>query len=76
MSRTSYKLSEITQIIGAKASLPGDEYIHDLLTDSRTYSGGKGYVFFAINTERNNGHKYIGELYRKGVRIFVVSNAS
>ncbi len=74
MSRTSYKLSEIIQIIGAETSIHSDEYIHDLLTDSRTYSGGKGFVFFAINTERNNGHKYIGELYRKGVRIFVVSN--
>ncbi len=30
-------------------------------------------IFFAIVTKRNDGHKYIDELYQKGVTCFVVS---
>ena len=29
-------------------------------------------MFFAIRSERNDGHKYIADLYRRGVRSFVV----
>ncbi len=74
MSRTSYQISEIARIIGAEASIVIDESIKDLLTDSRTYIGGDGFLFFALNSGKNNGHKYIEELYRRGVRSFVVSD--
>jgi len=73
MSRTAYQLSDISQIIGAEASIVEDETIRDLLTDSRTYIGGSGFLFFALKTNKNDGHKYIEELYRKGVKSFVVS---
>jgi alanine racemase len=33
-------------------------------------------VFFAIQGEHHDGHDFIGELYRKGVRQFVVERAS
>ena len=43
------------------------------LTDSRQVTGNaEEAVFFAIQGEHHNGHDYIGELYRKGVRQFVV----
>jgi alanine racemase len=74
MSRTSYKLSEISRIIGANASITEDESIQDLLTDSRTYIGGSGFLFFAIKSSKNDGHKYIEELYKKGVRSFIISD--
>ncbi|MCZ4407859.1 bifunctional UDP-N-acetylmuramoyl-tripeptide:D-alanyl-D-alanine ligase/alanine racemase [Cryomorphaceae bacterium 1068] len=74
MSRTSYQISEIAQIIGAEASIYIDEPIQDLLTDSRTYVGGDGFLFFALISGKNDGHKYIEELYIRGVRSFVVSD--
>src|SRR5690606_18927425 len=40
--------------------------------DSREHIG-KGTLFFAIVTEKNDGHKYITDAYQKGVRNFVVS---
>ncbi len=43
-----------------------------LLTDSRDLAYPKRSIFFAIKTVVNDGHKYIEELYRSGVRAFVV----
>ncbi|MBR5440674.1 MAG: bifunctional UDP-N-acetylmuramoyl-tripeptide:D-alanyl-D-alanine ligase/alanine racemase, partial [Prevotella sp.] len=31
-------------------------------------------LFFALKTERNDGHLYVAELYRRGVRNFVLSS--
>ncbi|WP_281168506.1 bifunctional UDP-N-acetylmuramoyl-tripeptide:D-alanyl-D-alanine ligase/alanine racemase [Spirosoma spitsbergense] len=48
------------------------------LTDSRQLTGLPGekqladVVFFAIRGEHHDGHAFIGDLYRKGVRRFVV----
>jgi len=47
--------------------------IDQLSTDSRKLSGGSTYLFFAIKSEKNDGHNYLEELYSKGVRNFVVS---
>lgn len=44
-----------------------------LLTDSRSLSFPEETLFFALVTGRGNGHRYIAELYRRGVRHFVVS---
>lgn len=52
------------------------------LTDSRQVTGPltvgqqAGVVFFAIWGEHHDGHAFIGELYRKGVRLFVVERAA
>jgi alanine racemase len=43
-----------------------------LLTDSRALSFPEETLFFALKTNRNNGHFYISELYNKNVRNFVV----
>lgn len=41
------------------------------LTDSRSLTRCDETVFFAIRTETGDGHNYIGDLYAKGVRVFV-----
>ncbi|OJW76268.1 bifunctional UDP-N-acetylmuramoyl-tripeptide:D-alanyl-D-alanine ligase/alanine racemase [Spirosoma sp. 48-14] len=47
------------------------------LTDSRQVTGNaEEAVFFAIQGEHHNGHDYIGELYRKGIRQFVVERSA
>jgi alanine racemase len=49
--------------------------IRILLTDSRSLSEPAVTVFFALCTEHNDGHRYIFDLYEKGVRHFVVQHA-
>ncbi len=51
----------------------GDPVIHDLLIDSRLLIHHEHCLFVALVSERNDGHKYIRELYEKGVRCFLVS---
>ena len=60
-------------IIGATVSGEGSGSIRHLLLDSRRMFNPAGAMFFAIRGERRNGHLFIAELYRKGVRAFVVS---
>ncbi len=52
-----------------------------LLTDSRQLGSSQALIpaetlFFALRTAKNDGARYIPELYRKGVRMFVVSPKS
>ena len=47
--------------------------VEHLLIDSRKLVFPPTTLFFAIKTEQGDGHQYIDELYREGVRNFVVS---
>jgi alanine racemase len=47
--------------------------IRELLIDSRRLIHPDHCLFVALVSERNDGHKYIAELYGKGVRGFMVS---
>jgi len=67
------KLNKIAQIIGAIDTNVADAEINWLLTDSRTLSFPAESLFFAIQTQRNDGHNYITELYQQNLRYFVVS---
>lgn len=69
------KLSKIARLTGSTV-LPGekDAQIKWLLTDSRSLSFAPESLFFAIVTARNDGHKYIPELYQRGLRYFVVNS--
>ena len=51
-----------------------DAAITNILTDSRKLTEAEKTLFFAIRTKRNNGARYIKDLYIKGVRNFVVCN--
>jgi alanine racemase len=67
-----YNISEIAKIIGKP--LTGEDLpIRYLLTDSRRIISPGDSIFFALEGERQDGHDFIGELYEKGVRAFVVS---
>ena len=65
-------LKNIAEIIAAKGSY-NDIEINWLLTDSRSLTFPEETLFFALRSQRNNGHDYIPELYRQNVRCFVVS---
>lgn len=68
-----YVISDIARIMDADRTGSDDALINWLLIDSRSLCFPKETLFFAIRTNRNDGHKYIGELYKRGVRNFVVS---
>lgn len=65
-------INDIALNIGIEAKFPDIE-INWLLTDSRTLSFPAESLFFAIKTKRNDGHRYVSELYRQHQFYFVVS---
>ncbi len=71
-----YSIEKITTLIGARRIGMADAQIGWLLTDSRSLCFPEETLFFALKTQRNDGHKYIDDLYRRGVRNFVVENSS
>ncbi len=68
-----YVISDIARIMDADRIGSDDAQINWLLIDSRSLCFPKETLFFAIRTNRNDGHRYIEELYKRGVRNFVVS---
>ena len=69
----TYKLSTIASILGVKVNpIRGGELIATLLTDSRSLTVPEKSMFFALKTAGNDGHRYISDLYNRGVRYFVV----
>ena len=67
-----YSIEKITTLIGARRYGSADGSIRWILTDSRSVCFPEDTLFFAIRSERNDGHKFIADLYRRGVRNFVV----
>ena len=70
----TYTIDEIAQVIGAERKGTTEAKINWLLIDSRSLCFPEETLFFALKTEKNDGHKYIEELYRRGVRNFVVES--
>ena len=70
-----YSIEKITTLIGARRIGTADAQIGWLLTDSRSLCFPEETLFFALKTARNDGHRYI-DLYRRGVRNFVVEQES
>jgi alanine racemase len=70
----NYNIEKITTLIGARRIGNADAQIGWLLTDSRSLCFPEETLFFALKTQRNDGHRYIADLYRRGVRNFVVEN--
>ena len=68
----NYTIEKITTLIGARRIGTADAQIGWLLTDSRSLCFPEETLFFALKTPRNDGHRYISDLYRRGVRNFVV----
>ena len=68
-----YSIEKITTLIGARRIGSADAQISWLLTDSRSLCFPEETLFFALKTNRNDGHRYIEDLYRRGVRNFVVN---
>ena len=69
-----HPVAHISSLMGTTLlGRPADSCIEHLLIDSRKLVFPPTTLFFAIKTEQGDGHQYIDELYREGVRNFVVS---
>jgi len=67
-----YSIEKVTTLIGARRYGNSEGQICWLLTDSRSLCFPEETLFFALKSQRNDGHRYISDLYRRGVRHFVV----
>lgn len=67
-----FNSSDLAEITGGKLHGPHDLPVNDIITDSRQSGYSDGQVFFAIRGKNHDGHQYVGNLFEKGIRIFVV----
>ena len=73
MQHQFYSLHKVAEIVGGQlVGSQAERRISDLLIDSRHLMDPSQALFFALKSQRNDGHKYIEDLYEKGVRAFVV----
>lgn len=75
MTLPAYTVEQIAAICGGKLFTDNGSAgaVSDILIDSRRLIHPERSLFVALKSDRNDGHKYIGELYDKGVRSFMVS---
>ena len=73
MQHQFYSLQKISEIVNGKLVGEANGEVSDLLIDSRHLVDPHQTLFFALKSARNDGHRYIDDLYEKGVRAFVVS---
>lgn len=70
-------IRNIAQIVGGslkRVAVNSDDYtINQISIDSRTIKSTSGCLFVALHGERHNGHRYLSDLYLRGVRYFLVS---
>ncbi len=74
MRKISIKIiSEIVQgnVFGNETSK-----VSEVLTDSRSFAASAEHLFFALKGKNNDGHHFVEELYKRGLRNFVVSEYS
>ncbi|OFX60954.1 MAG: hypothetical protein A2066_02125 [Bacteroidetes bacterium GWB2_41_8] len=72
-------VQQVSSIVGGDYRSPvfnTEIYISSIAIDSRMIFDPESSLFFALKTERNDGHRYIADLVHSGVRAFVVSSYS
>jgi len=74
MSHASYSIGLIAEILSAAPVFSDTEaVISQLVTDSRSVIDPSESLFFALKAQRD-GHHYIPEAYKNGIKNFVVSD--
>ena len=75
MQNEGYTIKKIASVVGGQiiGNQSDTVVVKNLLFDSRQLIDAEDTLFFALYTAHNDGHKYITELYEKGVKAFVIS---
>lgn len=68
-----YDIKQVASILGISQTNLFHAELSILLTDSRKLANPSDTLFFALQTNRNDAHNYITDLYNSGVRNFVVT---
>ncbi|HOZ85696.1 MAG TPA: bifunctional UDP-N-acetylmuramoyl-tripeptide:D-alanyl-D-alanine ligase/alanine racemase [Niabella sp.] len=68
-----YTLKDIAAVLHCTGHRFPSILISHLLTDSRKLTNPENSLFFALNGPRRDGHFFIPELYKAGLRYFVVT---
>lgn len=75
MQNEGYSIKQIASVV--EGQIIGNQLyttaVKDILFDSRLLVDAENTLFFALCNGRDDGHKYIAELYENGVKAFVVS---
>ena len=76
MQNELYTVKRIASIVGGQVvgNQLVDFIVKNILFDSRMFVESDNTLFFALYGGRNDGQKYVGDLYEKGIRAFVVSD--
>ena len=69
---TTFKLSDIINTLSCTVYGPYDGLVNSFIFDSRSLESPDGTMFCAITTDSSDGHTFIPQLYRRGVRMFMV----
>ena len=75
MQNLNYNITQLANIVKGELiqRSNSNNTINDILIDSRKLISTQSVIFIALKTKRNNGHRYIKELYQKGVTNFLIS---
>ncbi len=69
-----YRIKTICDIIGGSfIRQHTDDLIENLVFDSRRLQQPAASLFFALKATHNNGHRFLRDAYKKGIRNFIVS---
>lgn len=71
-----YSLRNIADITGGRLAGEENIMIRQLLLDSRAAAGSPSTLFYAIAGKNHDGHRFIPELYDRGIRAFVVQESN
>lgn len=63
---------EVARITGGSLSGDDSRSVTGILTDSRAPGAGPEMLFIALRGPNHDGHGFIGPLYARGVRLFLV----
>lgn len=72
-----FTILQVSQILNGELHSPASQEIRQISSisiDSRTIFDPESTVFFALKSDRNDGHRFIPDLVQKGVAAFVVSD--
>lgn len=69
-----WKVTDLATAMNGEVHGDAKLSVRQVLTDSRRLSFPEDTVFFALKSLKNDGHRYIPELFAKGVRVFVVDH--
>ncbi len=69
-----YSLNEIAGFTNGTIRGKKNPAISQLLIDSRISPVPAGALFFALKGPLHDGHNYVTDLYRRGIRAFTVSD--